>query len=412
MLLQSLIALSASDGHSAALANLTTQLADITVSCDRLMENLGRIADQRAQIQKVQDVHVASALAMALRKLNGSYAKRTTELREARAQCDQLKLELEEAWRVAQEMAQEMDDLDNFHSGFSDSDEDGAGDPSHHDESVRLAEVMNITGTAVATKATLTNLLTDGRPREFDRTSRVSAARRRSSRTSKASLRIPRSPSGAATPTAHGHTDRASLFSRRSRKSLRSRSVEDIAVPPVPTLHVAVPTRAATPTPLSPNRPSTPAPEYDDTMAPEAGFSPDVKSEIRPEGEIVPEPKPEPQQELEREPEPAPEPSPQSASSTKENFLEMSETRPGSPMTPASPFRFGDAPPPVPRILHVGASHGVDLPEPVPDTQPDATSEVSSDQVAPEVVDDATTADLPTDPTVDASAENAEGNVD
>ncbi|KAL4249931.1 hypothetical protein ABKN59_002062 [Abortiporus biennis] len=272
MLLQSLMALASGDGDSAALVSLTSQLAEITVTCDRLMENMLRISDQRAQIRTLQDVHVASALAMALRKLNGSYAKRTTELREARGQIEQLKQELEEAWHVAEDMAQEMDDLDNFHSGFSsDDDDDDEGDPILNDESVRLAEVINITGRAVASKATLHNL-----PKEVDRMSRVSAAKKRSSRASKASLRIPKSSSPA-------QERPSSVFSRRSRsKSLRSRTADepDIVVPPMPAVHLDKP-----------------------------------------------------------------------GSSKEDSFLEMSETRPGSPSTPDSAQH-----PPVPHL----PSGGVD----------------------------------------------------
>ncbi|KAK7686346.1 hypothetical protein QCA50_010570 [Cerrena zonata] len=255
MLLQSLVALSASDCDGPALVNLTTQLADITRSCDRLMEEMLRISDQRSQVQRIQDLHDASALAMALRKLNGSYAKRTGELREARSKLESLQAELEEAWRVAEDMAQEMDDLENFQTGFSEPEEDEddsgvggeVGDDEQYpdnDESVRLATVMNITGTAVATKATLTNIAEEGcrgssssKPIECDRASRVSAARKRSSRTSKASLRLPRSSGKSTEPDA----DHSSIFSRRSASKSRSRRraaetspTPQAIVPPMP----------------------------------------------------------------------------------------------------------------------------------------------------------------------------------
>ena len=64
MLLQSLAALSQaqqSDTDGESLYNLTTQLAELTTSCDRLMETLVRIADHKAQIAHLQDLHVASA---------------------------------------------------------------------------------------------------------------------------------------------------------------------------------------------------------------------------------------------------------------------------------------------------------------------------------------------------------------
>ena len=239
MLLQSLAALSQSqpDGDGEALYNLTSQLAELTASCDRLLETLMRVADQKAQIAHVRDLHVASALAMALRKLNASYAKRTAELQETRARNDELKAELEEAWNMAQEMAQEMDDLDNFDLSFSDEeytpDDDEPSNSALEAEiyqdmdrmsnvsSMRHAEVIEITGKAVATKAMITNL--PSAQNDSDRTSRVFAAKKRSSRASKASLRIPRTPK---TPSnGNGERpDRTSMYSIRSMRSRRSRS--------------------------------------------------------------------------------------------------------------------------------------------------------------------------------------------
>ncbi|KAF7797192.1 hypothetical protein EIP86_008384 [Pleurotus ostreatoroseus] len=235
MLLQSLLALASNeDCDCAVLCNLTTQLADITSTCDRLMMDLLRVTDQKAQIHRIQDVHVSSALAMALRKLNASYAKRTTELKEARDRADQLKAELEEAWAVAQEMAEEMDELENFHSGFSSEEDDGDED-RRMDDSIRLAEVIGITGRAVATKATLTQLeAARNREREYQsgRSSRVSAARKRSSLASKASLRLPKSSKSSV-------ADVTSLSSRLStRRSLHRRPSEAASsssqsIPPV-----------------------------------------------------------------------------------------------------------------------------------------------------------------------------------
>ncbi|EKM50567.1 uncharacterized protein PHACADRAFT_263918 [Phanerochaete carnosa HHB-10118-sp] len=231
MLLQSLVALSSGEQDCAALAGLVTQLAEVTAACDGLMMELLRLTDQRAQIHHVQEVHISSALAMALRKLNASYGKRTEELKGVKQEIEHLKAELEEAWRVAQEMAQEMDDLENFHSGFSsESDMDTGDDDMHIEESVRLAEVIGVTGKAVATKATLTQLVTD-RVKERERNDyenysrRVTAARKRSIRMSKTSLRLPKSVKGSVPPTPTA--DNASISSRASisrGKSIRHRS--------------------------------------------------------------------------------------------------------------------------------------------------------------------------------------------
>ncbi|EIW59781.1 uncharacterized protein TRAVEDRAFT_37052 [Trametes versicolor FP-101664 SS1] len=321
MLLQSLAALSQSqypdNGDGEALYNLTTQLAELTVSCDRLMEALVRISDQRAQIQQVQNLHIASALSMALRKLNTSYAKRTADLAEARAQNEALNAELEEAWSMAQDMAQEMDDLDNFDLEFSDEDEDADAleaeiyndmDRMSTVASVRNAEVLEITGKAVATKAMLTTLPTG--EKQGDRTSRVFAAKKRSSRASKASLRIPKTP----TSERSERPDRTSIHSIRRRqsrsKSIRRRPERNEAVSPtgedVPQMPVirapgAMPRKQGSFLELSETRPVSPAisavsepppPPPPEKMQGQMSSSP--SEDIPPPAPVVPNPPPSP----------------------------------------------------------------------------------------------------------------------
>ncbi|PCH44532.1 hypothetical protein WOLCODRAFT_139058 [Wolfiporia cocos MD-104 SS10] len=270
MLLQSINALSYSQltdgsGGGETLANLTAQLAETTAACDRLLETLLSIADQRAQIQRLQDVHVASALAMAVRKMNESYGRRVDELAAAGAQIDELRDELDEAWQIAEEMAQEMDALDNFDLGFGDDDVASEFDDvsavvgdSRTEHSVQLAEVVGITGKAVAAEARYTSMVGALRPPPVaDRASRVVAARRRSMRTSKASLRLPRQPS------------ESSVSPRRARsrsKSRRRPSMNSRAdVPAVPAIRIdTAPSQGsflelAETRPTSPMSPAAPA---------------------------------------------------------------------------------------------------------------------------------------------------------
>ena len=265
MLLQSLLALGtgAGDHDPAALYSLTTQLADVTAACDRLMAELLRVADQKAQIAHLMDVHETSALAMALRKLNASYAKRTTELREARQAHSQLKRELEEAWAVAHEMAEEMDALDEFETGFSSDEGPAEGDDTRRlDDSVRLAEVIGITGRAVATKATFTNMESQGvgsssvqngsgrgkeREQQMDRAQWVEKAKKRSSIASKASLRLPKSSKSSIAET-------RSISSRMSKKkSLRRMSFDpkrtSISIQPLASTSAQPPVQFPTQTP-------------------------------------------------------------------------------------------------------------------------------------------------------------------
>ncbi|KAJ2918650.1 hypothetical protein MD484_g1798, partial [Candolleomyces efflorescens] len=98
---------------------LVVQLSETVAECDTVMQELLKITDQIAQIKKLLDNHWASALAIALRKLNGSFGRRSSDLAAAKEKIAQLEAALEEAWDQAEKMAREMDDID----AFSDDDE-------------------------------------------------------------------------------------------------------------------------------------------------------------------------------------------------------------------------------------------------------------------------------------------------
>ncbi|KIM90210.1 hypothetical protein PILCRDRAFT_811932 [Piloderma croceum F 1598] len=205
------------------ISNLAVQLSETTAQCDRLMEELLRISDQHSQLAKVQDLHWASALAIALRKINKSYERRTHELREAQDKIEMLEAELEEAWKEAEEVAQE---IDNLEAGLSDDECEG------EDVTIHTAHVVGIAGKAVATATTLMsptqttdssspkvvaqervktrtaraeNNLTRHSSERSTRWSRVAAARTRSRLTSHASLRVMRR---SASRAGHGSEDK------------------------------------------------------------------------------------------------------------------------------------------------------------------------------------------------------------
>lgn len=79
MLLQALISFALSggdkeaDGGIALISNLTAQLSGIVGECDLITEELVSIGDQLAQLTKLLDVHWASALAIALRKVSRAF---------------------------------------------------------------------------------------------------------------------------------------------------------------------------------------------------------------------------------------------------------------------------------------------------------------------------------------------------
>ncbi|KZP08349.1 hypothetical protein FIBSPDRAFT_874628 [Athelia psychrophila] len=114
MQLQALNSIAAAVPHDPdAVCSLAGQLSETTAACDRLMEELLRVADQQAQIAKVLDLHWASALAIALRKINKSYEKRVGELRVSQDRVEILEAELKEAWKEAEDIAREMDDIED-----------------------------------------------------------------------------------------------------------------------------------------------------------------------------------------------------------------------------------------------------------------------------------------------------------
>ncbi|KIK57087.1 hypothetical protein GYMLUDRAFT_61671 [Collybiopsis luxurians FD-317 M1] len=129
MLLQALMSFTAAtsaekDGGVDLIGKLATQISDTTAECDRLTQELVSVTDQMSQITKLIENHWASALAIALRKLNGSYGKRTAELIQTKTKVEQLQAELNDAWTEAEKLAKEMDNLDETGIYYSDEDED------------------------------------------------------------------------------------------------------------------------------------------------------------------------------------------------------------------------------------------------------------------------------------------------
>ncbi|KAJ6581028.1 hypothetical protein B0H19DRAFT_1251290 [Mycena capillaripes] len=137
MLLQALHSFSGyndKEKDAALVAQLTGQLSQTTAECDQLLEDLLQIADQVGQITHLLDIHWSSALAIALRKLNTSYGRRTKDLLSARAKIETLQAELNDAWQQAEKLAREMDDFDV----------DVASDEDEEDVVIEVAEVISL----------------------------------------------------------------------------------------------------------------------------------------------------------------------------------------------------------------------------------------------------------------------------
>ncbi|KAG5654000.1 hypothetical protein H0H81_008582 [Sphagnurus paluster] len=99
------------DGMSVT-SKLALQLSQTAAECDKILEELLMITDQLAQISSMVELHWSSALAVALRKLNKSYAKRTSDVVASRKKIKELEEQLEDAWKEAERIAKELDEID------------------------------------------------------------------------------------------------------------------------------------------------------------------------------------------------------------------------------------------------------------------------------------------------------------
>jgi hypothetical protein len=94
---------------SGADIDLLSQLSSTLGTLESHAQVLLHAAAHHTQIAAAHDTHHLSALAVALRKLNASYARRTRDLDKARANINALHSEVEETWQVAEEQATEVD---------------------------------------------------------------------------------------------------------------------------------------------------------------------------------------------------------------------------------------------------------------------------------------------------------------
>ncbi|KAF9232627.1 hypothetical protein BU15DRAFT_54815 [Melanogaster broomeanus] len=134
------------------------ELAEVSVGLDQLADELYSTIEQLAQLKSLREVHHASALAMALRKVNSSFVKQMAEKERLNEQVEVLEAERDEAWKHAEDVAQDYDTL-------NDRMMESIGDAQPNDDA----------------KSTMSSR----------RSVRVSAVRRSSIRQSKAGLRMP-----------------------------------------------------------------------------------------------------------------------------------------------------------------------------------------------------------------------------
>lgn len=192
------------------LGSLISQAAASIASCDSILASVLQMSDQQSQISIVQHRHWASALSIALRKLNRTFERQGEEMKRALIRIQTLEDELEEAWREAEGMAAEIDDMEGTDGEDDIDDTQTLGDITLNTD---LGQVMGVTSKAVLSKATLITQINhttsdaksvksiksakSSRSRRSNkdgpsRTSRLSAAKTRSRTASNASLRLPK----------------------------------------------------------------------------------------------------------------------------------------------------------------------------------------------------------------------------
>ena len=180
-----------------AVLKIVEELAEGAAMCDQLSEELFMVSDQIAQINRLQDGHSASALAMvriippadavrcvftifclsvnqALRKINTSFLRATGEAADLKAQVESLTAEREEAWAMAETVERELDELRLKVERMEQQQQTSEQQQQRH--------ILNV----VTSPLSRSNSGKGGLSRS---TSRVSAARKSSMRVSKASLR-------------------------------------------------------------------------------------------------------------------------------------------------------------------------------------------------------------------------------
>jgi chromosome segregation ATPase len=88
------------------------ELHYISIQNDQIAEELHSVDEQISQLVALREVHSYSALAMALRKLNTSFAKQVEEMEDLRRQVETLTVERDAAWDEARNIAHDYDHLE------------------------------------------------------------------------------------------------------------------------------------------------------------------------------------------------------------------------------------------------------------------------------------------------------------
>ncbi|KAI0299423.1 hypothetical protein B0F90DRAFT_1631240 [Multifurca ochricompacta] len=103
----------APESSSQAIRSKLQEVSETTANLDRIAEELYHARDQAAQLSRMLTHHSGSALAMALRKLHSSFLKRVAEVQKLQECVSALEAERDDAWTQAQQVARDLDDLND-----------------------------------------------------------------------------------------------------------------------------------------------------------------------------------------------------------------------------------------------------------------------------------------------------------
>lgn len=92
-------------------ARMVEELSEVSLALDQLADELHNVGEQLCQLRSLSDVHSASALAMALRKINTTFLNKVAETKKLREQIEAMEAERDEAWKQAELVAQDFDNL-------------------------------------------------------------------------------------------------------------------------------------------------------------------------------------------------------------------------------------------------------------------------------------------------------------
>lgn len=89
------------------------ELVEVLLALDHVADKMHDTVLQMAQLKSLRDVHNTSALALAVRKINGVFVRQMAEKERLQEHIDTLSTERDEAWKHAEDIARDYDTLND-----------------------------------------------------------------------------------------------------------------------------------------------------------------------------------------------------------------------------------------------------------------------------------------------------------